>query len=134
MRILILEDNQERVRQFMKKFIGAVVLCTEDADECIEFLKVRDWDILFLDHDLGGEVYVRSFGDKKTGYTVAKWLSENMDRIPKHVFIHSLNGPGAWNIQSRLPDSILTPFAWLPEVKPTFKKEEHWEEVKDDTQ
>lgn len=125
MRILILEDNQERVRQFMQKFVSAVVLCVEDADECIALLKTEKWDVLFLDHDLGGEEYVDSFSDEKTGYTVAKWLSKHTDRTPKHVFIHSLNSIGALNIQNRIAGSLITPFAWLPEVKPTFQEKKN---------
>ena len=122
MRILILEDNQERIKQFMQKFISCVVMCVEDADECIALLKSREWDMLFLDHDLGGKVHVDSFSNEKTGYTVAKWLSKHPDWIPKHVFIHSLNSIGALNIQNRISGSLITPFAWLPEVMPTFEK------------
>jgi len=129
MRILVLEDNFERIQQFQRKLIGHVVEFTTTAELAIEMLKSQTWDVLFLDHDLGGPAYVDSFGDVETGYTVAKWIFNNMDRKPKHVFIHSLNGPGALNIQNRIPGSLITPFAWVEEVMPTFKKEREDEEI-----
>jgi hypothetical protein len=55
---------------------------------------------------------VESGGKEPTGYDVAKWLSENPDRQPNQIYIHSLNTVGARNIHNILPSSKLAPKAW----------------------
>jgi CheY-like chemotaxis protein len=115
MKILILEDSDERIRKFNENLNkdGISVTFTKFVEPCIDILKKEVFDYLFLDHDLGGEVYVESGGDKETGYDVAKWLSENTDRMPKNIILHSLNEAGRENMQSLLPDAKQIPFAWM---------------------
>ena len=60
MRILILEDDPARHKAFKKNLIGNEVLITEHTDQAIKLIKEQDWDVLFLDHDLGGKVYCES--------------------------------------------------------------------------
>lgn len=111
MRVLILEDNAERCKHFSRSLIGHDVDITEFSKEAIELLKEKTYDILFLDHDLGGETYVKSGAG--TGYEVAEWLSYNTDRKPKEIYLHSLNEWGRKNMLGVLPEAIETPFAWL---------------------
>ena len=112
MRILILDDDDSRHTQFKRNFIGYLLTCVHTSQEAIDHLQNNEYDAVFLDHDLGGKVYVDSFGDESTGYTVAKWLSENPSRKPRAIYIHSFNPVGAARMQSILPDSILAPGLW----------------------
>jgi len=111
MKILILEDSPERHKAFLRWLIGHVVKITENAKDAIELLRAEDWDILFLDHDLGGEEMVVS--GNGTGFEVAKWLAENPDNHPSKIVIHSYNPAGAMNMKSVLPTATLAPGCWI---------------------
>jgi len=110
MRILILEDNAERNKVFLRKLVGnESVVITENTKEAIKYLSEDDWDYLFLDHDLAGEEKVSS--GEGTGYEVAEWLSNNPDRMPKvGVILHSMNIVGRRNMKRVLPNAIEKPF------------------------
>jgi len=54
MKILILEDNEERNKQFRKNLVGADISIMDDVEELKTLLLGDVWDVLFLDHDLGG--------------------------------------------------------------------------------
>jgi len=110
MRILILEDNSERQEQFKKNLVGHNIEITDSSKIAIETLSNKKWDILFIDHDLGGKVFVPS--EENTGYEVAKFLEEHKQFIPKNIIVHSLNPVGAKNIMNILPNAIHIPFAW----------------------
>lgn len=110
MKILILDDDENRHKEFNKRLIGHSVKNVYWAQQTIKALEEEVWDCVFLDHDLGGEIYVRS--GPNTGYEVAKWLSENPDKQPKRIIIHSFNSVGAANMKSLLPNAELIPGAW----------------------
>ena len=109
-KILILEDNAERSKAFRRKFIGNCVTIVAEACEVIALLGAENWDALFLDHDLGGEVMVES--GPGTGYEVACWLEQNSDRKPEQIVIHSANPVGRLKMKAALPDALVCPFAW----------------------
>ena len=111
MRVLILEDNENRCVKFREALMGHDLDITEFSKEAIQLLKENEYDILFLDHDLGGQVYVES--GEETGFEVAEWLSQNTDRKPKEIYLHSLNEWGRKNMKNVLPDSVEAPFAWM---------------------
>jgi len=114
MKILILEDDKARVQRFEEKLKGEdiFVIFTDVVSACISALECSDFDVLFLDHDLDGKVYVPSDGDEPTGWHVAKWLSENPERQPAKIFLHSLNHAGRIEMMKQLPNAIDFPFAW----------------------
>jgi CheY-like chemotaxis protein len=114
-KVLILEDDKERHRQFKQRMleIGASYDLVENADEAINLLKTKKYDIIFLDHDLGGEVYV-SENNKNTGSEVARYLNKNM--VESIVIIHSLNPIGSEYMQSLIPNSLIVPFVWGNEI------------------
>ena len=111
MKALVLEDDHNRARKFKQRFLerGWSGIFTETAKEAIEHLKTTDFDIVFLDHDLGGEVFVNTDGSN-TGSEVARWMAKN----PKkgYVVIHSLNTPAALVMQRLIPGSYHIPFVW----------------------
>jgi len=94
MKILILEDDHNRIATFRDKLGERHELTiVETAEDAISKLKSDIFDVIFLDHDLGGEVYV-STEDKNTGSEVARWMSQAKLNQP-YVIIHSLNTPAA---------------------------------------
>ena len=111
-RILILDDDPKRHDQFRKNYIGHNLIHVHDADTCIEALIENSlFDVIFLDHDLGGRVYVGT-DEHNTGSTVAKWLAENPSKCSENIIIHSLNPAGRQNMKAILPHAIEYPFAW----------------------
>jgi len=103
-KLLFLDDEEYRHDQFREKYgrRGRFSLFhAHTAKEAIAYLERYKFAVIFLDHDLGGQVYVAS--SDGTGYEVAKWLSE---RYSKHqgskIIIHSWNQIGAKNMHSIL--------------------------------
>lgn len=116
MKIFFLEDNMNRYTKFFKwietKCKWPNVLSASDADEAISILKEnKKFDIIFLDHDLGGKVFVDSNEDN-TGYRVAKFIKDNGIKY-KQCIIHSQNPAGAINMERILDGSIRVPFPEL---------------------
>lgn len=111
LKVLILEDDRERVWNFKKRLVGCNVTTTDDVQECIKLLKSQDWDVIFMDHDLGGTWLANS--DETTGYGVACFLKENPTRKPSQMFIHTLNPPGARLMKDQIPEAIYAPQCWL---------------------
>ena len=103
-RILILEDDPYRAAAFLERFPGAEI--AREADRAIALLLESAWDVLFLDHDLGGSIY------DPTGYEVASWLREHPGCIPPRVILHSLNPSGRARMKQALPEAVEMPFAW----------------------
>lgn len=110
MKILILEDDLARQEFFKVNLEKHNLTITDSSKVAIEKLSSEKWDILFLDHDLGGQVHVES--GENTGYEVAKFLEENEKFMPPNIIVHSLNPVGAKNIINALPNAFHIPFAW----------------------
>lgn len=94
--ILILEDDANRISGFAQAYHNTpfTIFITDQVDQCIEILQKHPVQLAYLDHDLGGKVFVDS--DKEpTGLHVAEWIARNPDRAPRMCFIHSLNPSGA---------------------------------------
>lgn len=111
MKILILDDDWERHHAFRRKMIGHVVKHVVTSKECIEALETEEFDIAFLDHDLGGQTMVDpTRGD--TGYAVAEWISKNLQKKPARVIVHSFNPVGGPKMEALIPGSKWIPGAW----------------------
>lgn len=110
MKILILEDDIARIGSFRKQLVGNHLVCVDNAKDAIKWLSEETFDVLFLDHDLGGEIFVE--GIKNTGYEVCLWLEENNDKKPNVIFLHSLNPNGRARMKQAIPEAIEAVFAW----------------------
>lgn len=119
MKILILDDNTVRHDAYKKKFNLPMDELTHvyTVGECIDALQKDNYDLICLDHDLGGEEMVKS-GDG-TGYEVAEWIAKNLPRenLPFAFYLHSLNPSGRKNMYYVLFDAGITnviefPFFW----------------------
>ncbi len=111
MYILVVEDNPTRIKKFKRELIGSVVDYTDNAHEGIILVKERKYDLIFLDHDLGGREHVSS-NDLNTGFQVAKAIKGTPNESTL-IVIHSANPVGAENIQKELPQALKVPFIFL---------------------
>jgi Response regulator receiver domain. len=93
MRILVLDDSKERLQAFQRKLIGHNVVTIMTASEAIQELENSFFDYVFLDHDLSDQQMVPS--GPGTGYEVAQWLAEHVEKQPLNIVIHSFNPVGA---------------------------------------
>ena len=57
--------------------------------------------MIFLDHDLGGEVYVDS-DIENCGMEVVRWFEEVRPDFKGMIIIHSWNAPAAYDMEARL--------------------------------
>ena len=93
--ILVLEDRDVRQRPFRQNNIGHNLVIVDDSKVCIDRLKSQTWDLLCLDHDLGGEeAQENQPSGEGTGWEVARFLAQNPQYKPDQVILHSSNGPG----------------------------------------
>jgi len=112
MRVLFLDDDPNRWKSFSREVIGkAEPVWVETAKDAIDQLKTNGpFNIIFLDHDLGGKIYAPS--GEGTGWEVAKWIVDNIED-PCRVIVHSMNPVGARNIKDLIPEAEIIPFHLL---------------------
>jgi len=101
MAILFLDDDPERLKRFRSRIPSATQ--TEDADATIAALPTQEWDYVFLDHDLGGEIFVDP-SIKNCGMEVVRWIEANSPKV-KQFIVHSCNYGAAETMVSRLVDA-----------------------------
>lgn len=105
MRIFILEDDtQERTPVFRAKLIGHELVFAETAGEAIKILETQEFDLIFLDHDLGGKTFVPAC-EANTGSEVVRFMG-TLYYGPGHqwptTIIHSLNTAEAMVMEQSL--------------------------------
>ena len=101
MRVFVLEDNDQRVIKFRRSLVGH---CVDYADNVVDgkaFIEQYQYDLIFLDHDLGGKEMVSS-DDPNTGYQMACLLAENDLNKDAAVVIHTCNPNGASRMEQAL--------------------------------
>lgn len=116
-KILILEDNDDRINLFKENWTHPLLELTfvEHSDEAIKLLKVNNFNIIFLDHDLD-EKQMR-YNPEDCGMRVAEFLKENP--VNAEIVIHSMNSAAAKLMNKLLPKAKLIPGIWT--VKPKVK-------------
>ena len=101
-KVLFLDDNPSRISVFKGVCPNADIATT--AEETINFLNNLDsYDLVSLDHDLNGEVFVDS-NREDCGFEVVRWIIDNKPTIGK-IIIHSHNGPAAFRMVNALFNS-----------------------------
>ena len=125
MRIFILEDDHERIKTFRVKLASHELAIVENAQDAITLLSNdQAFDIMFLDHDLGGEQMIGTEG-ANTGSEVVRWMRSNQQQYCP-VIIHSLNQPAAEDMKAKLEEVAMEcyriPFTTLVDKldDPTF--------------
>lgn len=113
MKVFVLEDNLNRIELFQSLFAyrGDEHSYATNFDDAVSMYLEADADVVFLDHDLGGRVYVDS-EEPNTGYQFVKWIVENDPNLErKRFFIHSWNPIGSTKMLTYLIESGANAFA-----------------------
>lgn len=113
-RVFLLEDDPTRVRLIREALIGKDVELTHawDADKGLE-LFAGPYDLILLDHDLGGKQFVDSSLDN-TGAGFVRRLPEGSITNFTQVVVHSYNGVGAKVIMLTLLERFGIDAPWAP--------------------
>jgi response regulator of citrate/malate metabolism len=99
MKIFVLEDDLTRLATMKKKLYDKygsdlnIIHCETAKEAKAVLVKEQPFDLICLDHDLGGEQFLPS-EEENTGYQVAVFMAENKIQYTECI-IHSLNFPGA---------------------------------------
>lgn len=100
MRVLVLEDNDERIKWFREKLAAHHLDVGADVGWAAHMLRQHKYSAIFLDHDLdevkhGGynEAYLRG-----TGAELARLMAVNQWNKDAAVVVHSCNPDGAARI------------------------------------
>ncbi len=106
--IFILEDDERRMDLFKARFKESEIANftfdhANNVHAAKKLLKANNYDMLFLDHDLGGQTYVSST-EENTGAGLARWIKENKETISLSgaILIHSFNPQGAEYMRKEL--------------------------------
>ena len=87
---MVLEDNENRIKRFKQELIGHELDVYVDADPAVQALKTKNYDVVFLDHDLDNETYVDPL-ERNTGYEVIRFLVRNKLNTNTNFIVHSMN-------------------------------------------
>jgi CheY-like chemotaxis protein len=102
MKILILEDNAERIRIFKKHLEHEHELYffdqVEEAERALD--EFGPFECIYLDHDLDGRVFVDP-EEPNTGYQLAKAIAER--NVDARIVLHTMNPFGAARMKEVLP-------------------------------
>lgn len=118
MKIITLDDMEERARAFRKWFIGHEHTHVYTAKDAIEKMKNERFDLVMLDHDLAEEHYlIQSEGLSETwqpgmtkyspgtGMDVVDFMVKKESPMAKTVIVHSYNPVRAPEMFRKLDDA-----------------------------
>lgn len=92
--IFVLEDSPERIKWFQQFFGDCNLVYTKDVKTACDELRTKDYDIIFLDRDLG-----HSIGN---GEEVVRIMKEEQLAKRSCVIVHTVNPQGQINIEKYL--------------------------------
>jgi len=103
-KIFVLEDSLTRIDWFQSKWGIDNVIFTDNPISALNILNSNvHFDVIFLDHDLGGGPYER--GVNGDGIDLANWMAEQKIHCDTPIVVHSLNVPGSENIMNALKNT-----------------------------
>jgi CheY-like chemotaxis protein len=117
-KILFLDDDEERHEYAATALIGHEVVHVRTADEAITRLGRELFDVAMLDHDLGGTHYAPS--DASSGYAVACAIEGRAVMTPARIIVHSFNAAGARRMVAALHAANVA-VAWAPFGQGSFR-------------
>jgi len=116
--VLFLDDSERRIQiatDFFENLKEDVSLCIAmNAHVAIEYLGLTEepWELVMLDHDLGGQVYQNS-DEENCGMEVVRYIERTRPKIER-IVVHSWNAPAGREMQERLQqagyDTAYQPF------------------------
>jgi hypothetical protein len=112
MKLLILEDNLERINKFKLLFKNQDLYLCQSAQIAKDACLLNNFNVLWLDHDLDGKQWEDS-QKENTGYTFVKWLVDNELQKDALIYVHSMNPIGANKMLNYLKDNGYDGI-WIP--------------------
>ncbi len=109
-KVFIVEDDPARTDWFYSRLGDRIVGVYKDPKTAIEILQCMDFSTItafFLDHDLGGPYSPPYATD------IAEYMVSRDAGVGSRTVIHSMNEPGARNLQRILPGSVYFPFGFF---------------------
>jgi hypothetical protein len=103
-KILFLDDRSKRIHSAMHKFKNCNFTIVTTVVECLRFLSEEEWDVVFLDHDLGGHEFIDPDWDE-CGMEVVRYLEGTAwppEKKRPDFVVHSSNVFGATAMEIRL--------------------------------
>ena len=100
MKVLFLDDRGERLDIAVVRYKEHGPFLVRTAAEAIAMLENVQWDLVCLDHDLGGESFVDS-DREDCGMEVVRWIESHLPVIGK-IIIHSSNPEASYQMFWRL--------------------------------
>ena len=104
---------------FRQRLSGHNITHVETSTEAVALLHQNVYDLILLDHDLGGKTYVDHTNQQEDcGMRVAEFFSIRPERVRTHgpIVVHSLNGPAAQQMVELIGEAIWCPFVWQREI------------------
>ena len=92
-RVVFLDDDPIRCKFFQSAIPSAVIVTTAEEVQAVLADRENQVDILLLDHDLGGEIYVDPELEN-SGSGVVRWMRKHNPPVGR-IIVHSYNGPAA---------------------------------------
>lgn len=114
MKVFILEDDENRISEFRKWFAIDELVVTDTATEAREVLSSEEFDLILLDHDLGGEQMVDPSETDNTGTVVASACQEWKSSKGTPIIVHSCNPSGAKRMAESLQDAAFSNVSRIP--------------------
>ncbi len=111
MYVFILEDDPARMKKFVRELVCNQIDHVETVEAGKELVQQNKYDLLLLDHDLGGRQMVDS-SEENTGYQLATFIAKTQNKDTPCI-THTCNPAGADNIAGVLPHAIKVPFPSL---------------------
>jgi hypothetical protein len=106
--VFVLDDDLRRHKWFQKRFRGDNVEIAETAEDAKRVLGEGRFDAIFLDHDLLPHHYESNDHDDfdRTGYAIAKFLSEKKDlQRAATIIVHTRNADAAIRMVEKIRES-----------------------------
>lgn len=115
-KMLVLDDDPARVEHLRTRFPNADLHWAETVETCIPML-AEEWDVIRLDHDLGGEIFVDS-NRTDCGMEIVRYILKNKpEHLKETIFIvHSKHERAGEKMTAELTaagyDCTYVPFSW----------------------
>lgn len=125
MKVFVLEDDPDRIRLFAEVLEGHDWTCIHTCDRTYEFHAHSPYDLILLDHDLGGRQMV---DHEDSGTEFVKLVRDHIGSKAR-VTIHSYNPDGARRMSKLLEEvgvfPVIQPFGptLLKDIRTLLEKE-----------
>lgn len=105
-KILFLDDRSKRIHSALDKFKVYDLTIVTNVTECLRFLSNEEWDIVYLDHDLGGHEFMDT-NSHECGMEILRYIDRTgwpVDKKKPRFVIHSSNSFAAMAMEEYLKE------------------------------